>query len=244
MPARSSPTKILKAKDAGRALRKLADPKKAKILSSFFKTAPGQYGHGDVFLGVVVPNTRRTARVFKDLSVNETVQLLRSNIHEQRLLALLILVEQFRDGNEEKRQEIYDLYLNNTKHINNWDLVDLSAYHIVGGYLFEKDRSPLIKLAKSPVLWERRIAVLATFYYIKNYDFKDTLRIAEILLKDKHDLIHKAAGWMLREVGKRDLAMEEGFLKKHYKSMPRTMLRYAIEKFEEEKRKKYLTGLV
>lgn len=244
MPAQSSPTKILKAKDARLALSKLANPRKARILSLFFKTGRGQYGYGDVFLGVVVPDTRRIARAFKDLSVTETVKLLRSNIHEQRLLALLILVEQFRESDDEKRKEIYDLYLNNTKHINNWDLVDLSATHIAGGYLFDKDHSPLIKLAKSSVLWERRIAVLATFYYIKNNDFSETLLIAKILLKDQHDLIHKAVGWMLREVGNRNLAIEEKFLKKHYKSMPRTMLRYAIEKFEEGKRRKYLNGLI
>ena len=234
----------LKVKDARRTLKALANPEKAKILSSFFKTAHGQYGYGDVFLGVMVPQTRATARAFHRLPVEETLELLHSRIHEERLLALLILVDQFKKGGINDRQAIYNLYLSNTRHINNWDLVDLSAPQIIGGYLIDKDRSLLTKLSDSRSLWERRMAILATFPFIKNNDLFDTFRIAERLLTDKHDLIHKAVGWMLREAGKRNQEEEEKFLKIHYKCMPRTMLRYAIERFEETKRQNYLQSKI
>lgn len=243
MPERSS-RKDLKAADAQKKLKALANPDKVKILSSFFKTGPGQYGHGDVFLGVTVPQTRSVAKLFASLPVDETLILLHSAVHEERLLALLIWVDQSRKADQSEKETIYRLYLKNTKYINNWDLVDLSARPIVGEYLADKDRSILKKLAVSPLVWDRRIAIIATFAFINRDDFADTFHIAEILLKDQHDLIHKAVGWMLREVGKRDRAVAEDFLKRHYTSMPRTMLRYAIEYFTENRRQLYLKGLV
>ncbi|MBI5056604.1 MAG: DNA alkylation repair protein [Nitrospirae bacterium] len=221
-------------------LRKLASPEKADILSRFFKTGKGQYGEGDVFLGIKVPEQRRVAKQYPDLPLSEIKKLLHSKIHEERLVALLILIIKYGKAGDEGKKAINDFYLNNTKRINNWDLVDLSAPNISGDYLIDKDRGVLYKLANSESLWERRIAVMSTFAFIRKNDFEDTLRIAEILLRDRHDLIQKAVGWMLREVGKRDQAKEEAFLKKHYKAMPRTMLRYAIERFEEGKRRAYL----
>ncbi|MBI4847746.1 MAG: DNA alkylation repair protein [Nitrospirae bacterium] len=221
-------------------LRKLANPEKAKILSRFFKTGKGQYGEGDVFLGIKVPEQRRIAKKYPDLPLSEIEKLLHSKIHEERLVALLILIIQYGKAGDEGKKAIYDFYLNNTQRINNWDLVDLSAPNISGDYLIDKDRRILYKLANSESLWERRIAVMSTFAFIRKNDFEATLRIAEVLLIDRHDLIQKAVGWMLREVGKRDQNIEEAFLKKHYKAMPRTMLRYAIERFEEGKRRAYL----
>jgi len=226
-----------------RELRRLRNPAKAKILSGFFKTGKGHYGEGDVFLGLTVPVTRACAKRFRDLPLKETLKVLRVNEHEARLFALLILVDQFRRGDEKTRREIYDAYLANTRWINNWDLVDLSAEHIVGGYLDERPKTILTKLAKSRSLWERRIAILATFHFIKQGDCNETLKIANLLLHDTHDLIHKAVGWMLREVGKRcGIEKEEAFLKRHASHMPRTTLRYAIERFPETKRQRYLKG--
>jgi len=194
-----------------------------------------------MFLGIKVPEQRKVAKKYKDLSLKDTESLLKSNIHEHRLIALLMLIQHYQKANPELKKKIFNIYLKNTQHINNWDLVDLSAPNIVGDFLLTKNRKILYKLAKSKRLWERRIAILATFTFIKNNDLKDTLKISEILLKDKHDLIHKSVGWMLREVGKKNQGILEDFLKKHYKTMPRTMLRYAIEKFPEPKRQAYLT---
>ena len=221
-----------------------SDPLKKKGLSRFFKTGKGEYGEGDIFLGVTVPKMRRVAKKYKDVSLDEIRTLLRSLIHEERLTALLILVENFRKADETEKTEIFNLYLKNTKYINNWDLVDLSASRIVGEFLKDKPVDILYTLAKSKSLWERRIAIISTFQFIWEGRFAETLKISKILLTDRHDLIHKAVGWMLREVGKRSFKTEEGFLKKHYKKMPRTMLRYSIEKFPEKLRLRYLTGVV
>ncbi|MFA5093314.1 MAG: DNA alkylation repair protein [Candidatus Omnitrophota bacterium] len=226
--------------DIRKALRKYANKEKAKVLLSFFKTGPGEYAQGDIFLGVMVPFIRKVLKAFQDLSLQDVIKLLHSKIHEERLLALLILVSQFNSGDRKLKVKIFKLYLSNAKFINNWDLVDLSAPQIVGGYLADKDRKVLYKLVNSSSLWERRIAILGTFAFIRAGDFADTFSIIKHLLCDKEDLIHKACGWMLREVGKRNLLQEEDFLRKHYKIMPRTMLRYAIEKFPEKKRKLFL----
>lgn len=222
-------------------LRAKANPKKAKILQGFFKTGKGEYGEGDIFIGLVVPETRKIAKKYSTLSLVEVKKLLNSEIHEERLAALFILIEQFGKAEEKERQKIFKFYLGQTKNINNWDLVDLSADKIVGSHLYKKSKKVLHQLARSKNLWERRIAVLATFHFIKQGQAAETLKIAEILLNDKHDLIQKAVGWMLREVGKRcGEKTEEDFLKKHCRQMPRTMLRYALERFPENKRKKYL----
>ncbi|HEY6011410.1 MAG TPA: DNA alkylation repair protein [Nitrospirota bacterium] len=223
-------------------LRSFAAREKAKLLQGFFKTGPGQYGEGDIFIGVMVPNIRRVAKEFQSAPITQIIKLLKSPIHEERLLSLLMLVQAYEKTNEAVRKTIYGLYLRNTRFINNWDLVDLSAPNIVGVHLVDKSRKPLYALAKSRDLWKRRIAILATFAFIKRNDHKDSLKIGSMLLKDEHDLIHKAVGWMLREIGKRDLAALEGFLKKYYHDMPRTMLRYAIERFPEGKRRRYLEG--
>lgn len=225
---------------AQQRLRSLGCPEQAAILARFFKTGPGQYGEGDRFIGVKVPLTRQVAKEFRHLPIPEIECLLHSDIHEERLLALVILVGQFEKGDDPTRKTIYNLYLANTRHINNWDLVDLSAPQIVGGYLKTKSRKPLDRLAKSASLWERRISIVATHWFTRHGESIDTLRIAEKLLGDKQDLIHKAVGWMLREVGKRDQAMLEEFLSQHCRIMPRTMLRYAIERFPEEKRRTYM----
>ncbi len=225
-------------------LKKFADPKKAKVLQGFFKTGPGQYGEGDVFLGLKVGDTRLVAKKFTSMPLEEVKSLLESKIHEERLAALLVLVEKFGKAGNSGRKQIFDFYLANAKNVNNWDLVDLSAPKISGEFLLDRDRAVLFRLVRSENLWKKRIAVLSTFTFIRNNDFDDALAISEILLNDSHDLIHKAVGWMLREVGKRNLAVEEGFLKRHYKGMPRTMLRYAIERFPEGKRKAYLAGIV
>jgi 3-methyladenine DNA glycosylase AlkD len=225
-------------------LQTLGDPQRAKDLQRFFKTGPGEYGEGDVFLGIRVPEIRKLAREYRTLTLPETVHLLQSSIHEARLLALVILVHAYLHGDVSLRQRIYDSYLQNTRFINSWDLVDLSAEHIVGRHLRDTSKAPLRILALSDVIWERRIAVISTFHYIKLRDFSESLHIAGLMLKDPEDLIHKAVGWMLREIGKRDRAVEEEFLKKHCRSMPRTMLRYAIEKFPEDQRRRYLKGQV
>ena len=225
-------------------LKANANSKKAKILQSFFKTGIGEYAQGDIFLGVTVPKTREIAREFIDLQKNDIRELLKSKYHEQRLLALLIMVEQFKGANQTQRSQLYKIYIKNTKYINNWDLVDLTAPKIIGEFLTKSNRQILYQFALSDKLWEKRISIIATFCFIKNNDFKDTLKISRILLNDAHDLIHKAVGWMLREVGKRDLTAEEAFLKKYYKQMPRTMLRYAIEKFPQDKRLAYLKSQI
>lgn len=232
----------MKAGDIEKRLRALGDPERAAILQRFFKTAKGEYGEGDVFAGLRVPEIRRLAREHQDLPLPETVRLLRSPLHEARILALHILVRAYGRGNATLREQIYLLYIQNTRFINNWDLVDSSAEHIVGRQLADRGRAPLYALAASGLLWDRRIAVMATFHFIKRGDYAETLCIAERLLHDREDLIHKAVGWMLREVGKRDRAAEEAFLRVHGGVMPRTMLRYAIEKFPEELRRRYLRG--
>ena len=221
-------------------LKKYGSKEKGRLLQRFFKTGPGEYAEGDIFLGVTVPNTRKVALDCSNLSDEDNLKLLRSPLHEERLLALLVFIGKYNRGNNAVKKKIYKLYLSHTRYINNWDLVDLSAHHIVGAYLVDKSRSPLYALARSKSLWERRIAILSTFYFIKHNQFADSLKIAELLMNDKEDLIHKAVGWMLREVGKRDSFLEEDFLNKHCLSMPRVMLRYAIERFPEAKRKKYL----
>jgi 3-methyladenine DNA glycosylase AlkD len=225
-------------------IKKAGSPDRAKVSTWFFKTGPGQYGEGDMFVGITVPEMRKIAIKFQELSLPDTSSLIKSKIHEERLIALLILVSKFTKGDEKSREAIYTFYLSHTEHINNWDLVDLSADKIVGEYLKTHDRSVLQKLAKSESLWERRIAIIATFQFIKDLKkYEDTFIVADILLQDKHDLIQKAVGWMLREVGKRiSEKVEEDFLKARYKTMPRTALRYAIERFPIEKRKKYLLG--
>ncbi len=232
------------AQEIRRHLQNLANPEKAKILQGFFKTGPGEYGDGDRFLGIVVPVIRKLVKQYQDTPIGEVKKLLSSAIHEERLLALLMLVQRYEKGDDGLKKIVYDLYLESTEYINNWDLVDLSAEKIVGPYLRDRARRPLYRLAKSKSLWERRIAVISTFHYIKNRDYGDTLAISGLLLDDEEDLIHKAVGWMLREVGKRDRGVEERFLRAHYRSMPRTMLRYAIERFPESKRKKYLNGKI
>jgi len=221
-------------------LNQSADKKQAIILQRFFKTGPGQYGAGDIFLGIKVLVLRQAAKKQPNLSFKDLQSLLNSEIHEQRLTALFILIGQYQKANQANRGKIFNFYLKNTKNINNWDLVDLSAPNIVGDFLLAKPRGILYRLAKSKNLWEKRIAILATYTFIKNNQYGDTLKIAKILLNDDHDLIHKAVGWMLREVGKRNQKTEEIFLQKYYRQMPRTMLRYAIERFTPAQRKAYL----
>jgi 3-methyladenine DNA glycosylase AlkD len=223
-------------------MKGLGDAQRARDLQRFFKTGPGEYGEGDVFAGLRVPEIRKLAKEYQSVSLSTAVHLLHSPIHEARLLVLLIMVRAFRQGDALLREKIYRVYLQNTRFINSWDLVDLSADHIVGAHLMFLSRDPLRSLAVSNLIWERRIAIMATFHFIKKGEFSETLQIAQLLLKDKEDLIHKAVGWMLRELGKRDQKTEESFLKVNYKTMPRTMLRYAIEKFPEELRQGYLKG--
>jgi len=225
-------------------LKEIGNKEKAKKHQRFFKTGPGEYGEGDIFVGVTVPELRKLAKEYKTIPLREVKQLLHSSIHEERLLSLFMLIHRYSKGDESEKKRIYELYLKNTKFVNNWDLVDCSAGYIVGAFLFNKSKKPLYDLVKSDNLWERRISILSTFYFIKHNQFSDTLKISTILLSDKEDLIHKAVGWMLREVGKRDISVEEKFLKTHYKNMPRTMLRYTIEKFPESKRQRYLKGKV
>lgn len=230
------------AKDARIKLQALASPAVAASSARFFKTGPGEYGQGDTFVGVRVPVLRQLAREYRDLPLNEIEVLLCSPVHEERLLALLILVARLPKCDDQHRRTVYDFYLSHTRHVNNWDLVDTSAPAIVGGYLRDKPRKPLIRLAKSGCLWERRIAIVATQFFIRLDDFDDTLAISRLLLGDQEDLIHKASGWMLREVGQRDEATLVAFLDEHAASMPRTMLRYAIEKFPTERRRAYLAA--
>lgn len=238
-------------------LKKYSSKEKAIFFPKFFKTGVGEYGYGDKFIGVTVPNCRSVAKKFCDLNLNNTKNLLASTIHEERLTALLILVEQYKSSDDKGKNKICNFYLTNTKFINNWDLVDLSSEKIVGSELFTNrdfnikvrgrsyTGSQVLKyLGESKNVWERRIAIVSTFAFIKNNNFSPTLSIAKALINDQHDLIHKAVGWMLREVGKRDRMVEEKFLKDNYRKMPRTMLRYAIEKFPEELRIKYLNGKI
>ncbi|MBF0100023.1 MAG: DNA alkylation repair protein [Desulfobacterales bacterium] len=225
-------------------LNQMGDPKIAAHSQRFFKTGKGEYAEGDQFLGIRVPVLRKLARDYRDISIDDASQILTSPFHEARLFALILLVNYYKRASIEEKKCIYESYLDNTQYINNWDLVDSSAEHIVGAYLDNQNKMPLYQLAKSTNMWERRIAMLSTFHYIKKYQFEDALNVCSQLLFDTEDLIHKAVGWMLREIGKRDIDKEEAFLKKYYRQMPRTMLRYAIEKFPEKKRIGYLKGEV
>ena len=217
-------------------LRASGDPARAKVMQSFFKTGPGQYGEGDVFLGVTVPQSRKIAKMHQAVDLDAVRDLLHSSIHEERLVGLLVLVHKHNSG----EKGVVDFYLENLHQVNNWDLVDLSAPCILGASLADEDRSLLLKLARSDCLWEKRIAIVTTLYFIRRNEFEDTIKIAEILLRDGNDLIHKAVGWMLREVGKRNASVLEKFLAAHYSEMPRTMLRYAIERLPEKKKKFYM----
>ena len=229
-----------KLRELRRRLRQFASAQDAQFLQRFFKTGPGEYGEGDRFIGVRVPALRRLVREFRGLATADARQLLHSPIHEERLLALLILVDAYDRGSESERAAIFRLYLDNTACINNWDLVDGSAPGIVGRHLESRPRKVLFELANSSDLWERRIAVLAAFRFIRQNEFDELLRLAEMLLRDRHDLIHKAVGWMLREAGKRDVTILRGFLEQHAARMPRTMLRYAIEKLPVAERRRWL----
>ncbi len=220
----------------------LSDDEQAKNLQRFFKTGKGEYGEGDIFLGIKVPVQREIAKKYSGMGLNKLQELIKSEIHEHRLVSLIILCEKYKKADDENKGNIFEFYLKNTGNINNWDLVDVSAPVIVGDFLLDKKKNILYEFVKSENLWERRIAIVSTFNFIKKDEFEDALAISELLLDDKHDLIHKAVGWMLREVGKRNQEILEDFLKQHYENMPRTALRYAIERFEEEKRKKYLKG--
>lgn len=233
-------SKLTTAAAATQAMKSLATAERAASNAWFFKTGPGQYGEGDKFLGVSVPQTRSVLRDC-DLTVSEQLKLLKSPWHELRLLSLLHLSRSFQKGGPEDKKPIYDAYLSNTDYVNNWDLVDSSAAYIVGPYLSDRSRSPLLRLVKSKSLWERRIAVLATFHFIKQGETEDIVKLATVLLDDKEDLMHKAVGWMLREMGSRgNMPALLAFLDTHAPKMPRTMLRYAIEKLPELKRQHYL----
>ena len=231
---------MITAAAAHRRMLHLANPERAKASQWFFKTGPGQYGEGDRFLGITAPVLRQLAREFEGLPLAEIRALMKSGWHEERSLALLVLVRQYAKGNARTRAAIYRCYFDSRAGINNWDLVDCSAPQIVGAHLEAGGRKFLRELARSRSLWDRRIAVLATFHYIKNGQFDDSLAIARILLSDREDLIHKAVGWMLREIGKRDQAVLEGFLQAYGARMPRTALRYAIERFPQQLRRRYL----
>lgn len=231
---------MLDINELKKELRSLADPHRVAVLQGFFKTGPGEYGEGDIFLGITVPVLRSVVKRYRDLPLVDVLDFLQSPIHEHRMVALIILVEKFKRGNNIEKAQIYQAYLDNTKWINNWDLVDVTCHKIVGEYLIDKDRGILYEMAQLDDLWKKRIAVVSTAAFIRNDDFYDILKISEILVNDEHDLIQKAVGWMLREVGKRDRAVEEIFLKKYYQTMPRTMLRYAIERFPEDERQFYL----
>ena len=226
-------------------IRALANKKIAQHSLRFFKTDKGEYGHGDLFLGVRAPQIRLIAKKHIDISITDMKTLIQSKYHEERFLGLIIIVNKYAKTKDKKnRNQLYKIYVSSFKYINNWNLVDVTCPHVTGKHLIDKDRTILYKWAKSEDLWTKRIAMVSTFSFIRKNDLEDTFKIAEILLQDKHDLIHKAVGWMLREAGKRDIKKEEAFLKKHYKTMPRTMLRYSIEKFPETKRQKYLKGTI
>ena len=230
------------AQSVNARFKALANGEIAAHSQRFFKTGKGEYGEGDKFLGIRVPVIRKEVKAFRELPLGQVSTLLKSQYHEVRLFALLAMVERFKEGSEQDQQDIYKIYFDHMGYINNWDLIDSSAPCIVGGYLSNKERSILYQLACSDSLWHRRIAIMATFYFIKDNDFGDALKIAKLLLNDREDLIHKAVGWMLREVGNRNIGKEESFLKQHYQQMPRTMLRYAIEKFDQPLRRDYLEG--
>ncbi len=227
-------------KNIKKELAKLANPQQAKILQGFFKTGKGEYGEGDIFLGIKMPIQREVVKKYVELSFKDVEKLLNSKIHEHRMVALLILVAKYEQGDDKVKASVYKRYLKNIKYINNWDLVDVTTPNIVGRYLQDKPRDALYKLSSSKNLWSRRISIIATFSFIRVGDFKDTIKISKILLNDRHDLIHKATGWMLREMGKRDERELEKFLNKYFRQMPRTMLRYAIERLSDKKRKHYL----
>lgn len=221
-------------------IKKHSNDQRAVVSQSFFKTKKGEYGEGDVFLGLTVPMQKMFAKQYKDLPLKDIETLLHSKIHEYRLIALFLLIHQYRNADNLKQGKLINLYLRNLKYVNNWDLVDSSAPYLLGSYLLNKKRDVLYKLAESQNIWQRRVSIMSAYAFIKAMQFEDALAIAEILLHDKHDLIHKAVGWMLREIGKRDLQAELVFLNKHYNSMPRTMLRYAIEKFDSSIKSLYL----
>jgi len=223
-------------------LNNSANIEQAKNLQRFFKTGKGEYGEGDVFLGIKIPVLRGIIKNYYDLSLPKIQELLKSKIHEHRMSGIFILTHKYQKASDEDKANIFNFYLKNTKNINNWDLVDLSAPKISGSFLFDKDKKILYELVHSENLWERRIAILSTSYFISKNKFEDALAISELLLNDKHDLIHKAVGWMLREIGKKEQEVLENFLKQHYENIPRTTLRYAIEKFEENERKNWLRG--
>ncbi|MEN3332796.1 MAG: hypothetical protein V7641_2161 [Blastocatellia bacterium] len=225
-------------------LKSLGSPARAEVSKRYFKTGPGQYSEGDIFYGNRAAELHGLARDYQLLAEDEILKLLRAPFHEERAVALLIFVRRFAQADPATRKRIYELYLAHTAFINNWDLVDLSAPHVVGAYLVDKSRKPLYRLVRSRSLWERRISIISTFHFIRQNDFSDTLALARHLLADSEDLIHKAAGWMLREVGKRDMDAERTFLAEHYQRMPRTLLRYAIERFPEAERQSYLKGLI
>ena len=225
-----------------RDLKRLSNPAKAAFFPRFFKTGPGEYGEGDKFRGVTVPAQRKLARAYRNLPLADAEKLLDSEFHEDRLTALFLLIQHYRKGDAAQKERIHRLYLRKWKRVNNWDLVDSSAEHLVGAHLYGKDSAFLIRWAKSRELWQRRIAMIACYHHIKKEDFRLPLKIAALLLRDEEDLIHKAVGWMLREIGNRDSAAERKFLDRHAAVMPRTMLRYAIGKFPEKERKKYLSA--
>jgi len=229
-----------------RSIRAVRDPERAAAARRFFKTGPGDYGEGDVFCGVPVPTARRIAREHSTLPLAAVVSLLHSRIHEERFIALVLLIERYRAGSERDKSNIYRLYLNNTDWVNNWDLVDVSAPNIVGAHLAHRSRAPLRRLARSNHLWERRIAIVSTFHFITHLgESAETFAVADLLLHDRHDLIQKSVGWMLREVGKRvSRAEEQAFLNDRYEAMGRTALRYAIEQFPESQRAAYLKGTI
>ena len=230
---------------ASEEIRELADEEIAKHSLRFFKTDKGEYGYGDIFLGVRAPKIRLIAKKHIDISIADMKILIKSKYHEERFLGLIILVNKYSKAKDKKtKNQLYNIYISSFKYINNWDLVDVTCSHVIGKHLINKDRSILYTWAKSEDLWTKRIAIVSTHCFIRKNDLQDTFKIAEILLNDNHDLIHKAVGWMLREAGKRDLKKEEIFLKKHYNTMPRTMLRYAIERFPEAKRQGYLKGTI
>ncbi len=230
---------------ASEEIRELASKKIAKHSLRFFKTDKGEYGYGDIFLGVRAPEIRLIAKKHIDISIADMKNLIKSKYHEERFLGLIILVNKYsKTKDNETRNKLYKVYVSSFKYINNWDLVDVTCSHVIGKHLMDKDRSILYTWAESEDLWTKRIAIVSTHCFIRKNDLQETFKIAEILLNDNHDLIHKAVGWMLREAGKRDLEKEEIFLKKHYNTMPRTMLRYAIERFPEAKRQRYLKGTI
>lgn len=235
-----SSVKRQNASSVMREMRRLADPRRASSSQRFFRTAPGEYGAGDRFLGLTVPRLRELARKYRDLQLSEIENLLESQWHEARLFAAVLLANRYPKADAPTRDRIYRLYIRRTDRINNWDLVDASAPAVVGAHLLRRSRAPLRRLARSRSLWERRIAVVATQYFISRGEFDDTLRLAELLMHDEHHLIHKAVGWMLREVGKRDEAVLLSFLDRHAGAMPRTALRYSIERLTPVQRKRYM----